>query len=164
MGIKDQFTPEQWKSIYNAPFAAATYVASASGDTYQLGREESKVNKLIKKQVQHEGESGYGELVDSILAEMKAMSRKETKALAIKYEGNWIGSWRGTAWVALEAAVKATANLPGQDGFKQWLWDIGKAAAEAYKSGFAGIGGVAVDAQEQTALNDLARLFGLKQS
>ncbi len=164
MGIREQFTPDQWKSIYNAPYAAATYVAAASGDVYQLGREESRINKLIKKQVEHEGESGYGELVDSILAEMKSMSRKEAKDLALKYEGNWIESRRGTAWIALEGAVTATANLPGKDGFKQWLWDVGKAAAQASKSGFAGIGGVAIDAQEQTALNDLARLFGLKPS
>jgi len=163
MGIRDQFTPEQWKSIYNAPYAAATYVAAASGDVYQLGREESKFNKLIKRQVEKGGESGYGALVDAILADMKAMSRKEEKALALKYEGNWIESRRSTAWIALESAVKATASLPGKDGFKQWLWDVGKAAAEASKSGFAGLGGVSVDAQEQIALNDLARLFCLKQ-
>jgi hypothetical protein len=36
MGIKDQLTEEQFKAIYNGPFAAAMYVATASGGGFEM--------------------------------------------------------------------------------------------------------------------------------
>jgi hypothetical protein len=85
MGIKDPLTPEQWKAVYNAPFAAAVYVTAASGSNTEERLERRAVNKVIKETLKNGG-SEYGEMVAAIVADMNAMSGKEKKAITVSHK------------------------------------------------------------------------------
>jgi hypothetical protein len=157
MGIKDQVTAEQFKAIYNGPFAAATYVATASGGGFEMVSELLSAGKFLSEQLKAGGESGYGELVDGLLADLRGMSKDEAKAATVGYESKDPAVLRAQAKGAVVEAGAAAAGLAGADGYRTWLLDIAGAVAAAKTGGFLGIGAKSVvDEQEQAALDELA--------
>jgi hypothetical protein len=106
------------------------------------------------------GGSGYGELVDDLLAAIKGMSQADAKAETHKYEGKDLESIRSEARQVVADGVAIAANLSGADGYKRWILDMARKVAETKTGGFLGIGAKAViDEREQAALDDLADLI-----
>jgi hypothetical protein len=163
MGIKDQVTAEQWKLIYNAPFAAATYVATASGGVLELIKELFAVGKMVTDQARQSGGSGYGALVDAVLEEMQAMSKGDAQSATISYAGRDAEGMRAEARRIVADAAGVLDTVPGGDGYKTWLGAVARKAAEASRDGFLGLGGSGrpVDDEEQAALRDLAIALGI---
>ncbi|MDR7418267.1 MAG: hypothetical protein QN178_05095 [Armatimonadota bacterium] len=162
MGIKDQVTPEQWRLIFSAPFAAATYVATASGGTLELIKELFSVGTLLTDQAKQNGGAGYGALVDAVLNEMQAMSKRDAPSATIAYASLDVEGKRAEArQIVADAAVVLDA-VAGGDGYKKWLVDVARAAAGASRGGFLGLDGGdrPVDAREQAALRELAAALG----
>jgi hypothetical protein len=157
MGIKDQLTAEQFRAVYNGPFAAATYVATASGGGFEMVSELLSAGKFVGEQLKASGEAGYGELVDGLLADLRGMSKDEAKAMTIQYEGKDPVALRAQAKQAVADASASVASMAGADGYKKWLLDIARTVAAAKTGGFLGIGAKSVvDEQEQAALGELA--------
>jgi hypothetical protein len=164
MGLKDQLTAEQFKEVYNAPLAAATYVSTASGGGFEMVSELLSAGKFISEQLKAGGETGYGELVDGLLADLRGMSKEEAKAETVRYEGKDPATLRGQARQIVVDAASAVNDMAGADGFKKWVLDIAQKVAEAKTGGFLGIGAKSVvDVQEQAALDDLATVLALSQ-
>lgn len=166
MDIKEQLTPEQIKLVFNAPLAGATYVAAASGGGFDMVKELTNASKFMAEAAQKGGESGYGELVDSLLALIRGMSRDDAKAQQIQYE-------KSPDAAAMRAQVKQTvvdgwavvAALPGADGFVRWVLDVSRAAALSKTGGHFGFGNKSeIDPQEQAALDDLAAVMAAPQA
>ena len=161
MGIKDKVSSDQWKVLFNAPFAASTYVSSASGGGLDMIKEVITAGKFMQDLAGQSGGSAYGELVDDLLAAMKGMSPDDAKAEAYKYEGKDLESVRDEAKRVVEDGVALSASLPDGDGYKRWILDMATRVAETKTGGFLGIGAKAViDEKEQAALDELAALIG----
>jgi hypothetical protein len=161
MGIKDQITPEQWKLLFNAPVAASTYVAMASGGGFDMIKEIYTAGKFVQDLAQQAGGSGYGELVDDLLASMTGMSKEDAKANTIQYEAKDPAAIRASAKQVVADGIAVAATLPGADGYKRWILDMARQVAETKTGGFLGIGSKSViDEKEQAALDELAAMLG----
>lgn len=162
MGIKDQVTAEQWKGLLNAPVAASTYVSTASGGGLEMFGEIMTASKFIQNLAKKATTSGYGELVDELLAQMKSMSRQDAKANALQFKAKDVAALRAEAKQYVADAAGVASGLPGADGYKRWILDMARQVAETKTGGFLGIGSKSViDEKEQAALNELAATFGM---
>jgi hypothetical protein len=162
VSLKDQLTPEQWKAVFNAPIAAATYVATASGGGFEMIKEIMEAGKFMTQAAQA-GDSSYGELVSDYLTIMKGMSKDEIKANSVQYENTKdVNAVREQTKQTVASAWAAISGLPGADGFARWILQIGRTTALAKTGGHFGIGNKSViDEQEQAALDALAAELGL---
>ena len=162
MSIKEQVSPEQWKSLFNAPSAASTYVSTASGGGLEMFRELFSASKFVQEQVAKTSGSGYGKLVDDFVATIKTMSPKDAMADTIKYQSKDPAGLREEAKKIVAEGVAAASALPDSDGYKRWILDMARKVAETKTGGFLGMGGTSViDEKEQTALDELAALMGV---
>jgi hypothetical protein len=165
VGLRNQLTAEQFRAVYNAPLAAATYVSTASGGGFEMVSELLSAGKFISEQLKAGGETGYGELVDGLLADLRGMSKDDAKAETVKYEGKDPAALRGQARQIVADAGAAVGGMPGADGFQRWILDIAGTVAAAKTGGFLGIGAKSVvDAQEQAALDELAAALAVSPS
>ncbi|HRX02134.1 MAG: hypothetical protein H6646_07680 [Anaerolineales bacterium] len=161
MDIKQDLSAEDFKLVFNTPLAAATLVAASSGGGFDMIKELTSASQFMASEAKKGGESGYGELVDSLLAAILGMSKDEGKTLEMQYE-------KSQDPKAMIAQVRQTvvngwavvAALPGADGFAKWVLDVARAAALAKTGGHFGFGNKSeIDAQEQAALDDLAGIM-----
>jgi hypothetical protein len=159
MGIKEQLPPEQWKAVYNAPFAAAVYVTAASGSYTEERLERRTANKVIKESLK-QGGSQYGELVAAIIADMNTISGKEKKAITVEYKSWGLDMMRPDSWMIVNQAAKALAGKPGIEGFKQWVLDVARRSAESSRGGFLSkTGNTPLDSKEIFAMTEIERIF-----
>ena len=162
MSIKDQVNPAEWKALYNAPVAAATFVASASGGGFEMIKEIVSASKFAKQVAEQATGSAYGAVVDDLLTVMKGMSVEDAKANALKYQSRDPDGIRAEAKQVVADAVAATSAMPGADGFRRWILDMARQVAETKTGGFLGIGAKSVvDEKEQAALAELSTVLGL---
>ena len=112
MSIKEQVSPEQWKSLFNAPSAASTYVSTASGGGLEMFKELFSASKFIQEQVAKTSGSGYGKLVDDFVAAIKTMSPKDAMADTIKYQSKDPAGLREEAKKIVADGVAAASALP----------------------------------------------------
>lgn len=163
MGFKEKVTEEQWKALLNAPSAASTYVATASGGGFDVIKEIFTAMKFVQESLAKTGGSGYGTMVDELLAEMKGMTAQDAKEDAIKYESKDMPSIRAEAKQIVANGAAAAATLNEGDGYQRWILDMARKVAETRTGGVLGFGGSSViDEKEQAALDELAVLMGLK--
>jgi len=162
MSIKDQVSAEQWKALINAPGAASTFVATASGGGLEIFKEIFSASKFTQQLAAKSGGSGYGNLVDELISAMKNMSSDDAKATAIQYQSQNPVDIRAEMKQLVADGASATAALPDAEGFKRWLIDIAREVAETKTGGVLGFGGQSViDEKEQAALDELADLLGV---
>lgn len=162
MSIKDQLGEQNWRVIFNAMSAASSYVSTASGGGMEAFKEIFSASKFAQELWQKEGGSGYGEIVDELLSDMKDMPMKQAKRMAIKFESKDVEGIRYELKQVVADAAASISGLPGEEGFKQWLLDMARRVAETRTGGFLGIGGKAViDEQEEAAIGELADILGV---
>jgi hypothetical protein len=162
MSIKDGLSAEQWKVVFNTPSAAAMFVSTASGGAFEMIKEIMTASQFMQELIKREGGSGYGELVDDLLATIKGMSTDEVKENAIRFEAKDPVGARAEVKQVVADGVAAVAALPGAEGFKRWVLDVAREVAETKTGGFLGIGSKSViDEQEQAALDELKEMMSL---
>jgi hypothetical protein len=161
MTLKEQLTPEQSKAVFGAPMAAALYVSSASGGAFEMMKESVTASKMLAEQMQASGDSGFGEIVDDMLATMRGMSKDEMKAMTPMDESvKDMTALRLKAKQVVADAWAAVAALPGADGYARWLMEIAQATALTKTGGHFGIGNKSVvDEKEQAALDELKQVM-----
>jgi len=162
MSIKEQVTPEQWKLLFNAPSAASTFVSTASGGGLEMVKELFSASKFMQEMAAKSGGSGYGKVVDDLLASVKGMSFNDAKENTIKYQSKDIASVRTEMKQIVADAAAVVASMPESEGFKRWILDMAREVAETKTGGFLGVGGTSViDEKEQAALEELAAMLGV---
>ena len=119
MSFKDKVSEEQWKSLINAPGAASMYVATASGGGFEVIKEVYTAMKFVQESLTKAGGSGYGTMVDELLAAMKGMSFQDAKEDTIKYQTKDMASIRAEARQFVADGVAAAAAQPEADGYKR---------------------------------------------
>src|SRR5512137_598171 len=117
MGIKEQVSAEQWKLIVNAPGAASTFVATASGGGFEVFKEIFTASQFTAELGSKTAGSGYGILVDDLLAAMKGMSIEDAKTFSFKYEATDLAGMRAEMKKAVADGVGVASTLPGGDGY-----------------------------------------------
>ena len=158
---KDDFTPEQWQQLVNAPRMASIYIALAS-PSGPLGviKEALALPRLVLAAV---NSAGGDPLVDAVAADFKEQVEKRqmaTPGLSRDYE---------TLKVQCLDACRDVATLladwpaPEAESFKRWVYQAALNSAEAAREGgFLGIGGVRVSEAETAALKDIAQALALE--
>jgi len=162
MGIREQVGEEKWKLLINSVGAASTFVATASGGGLEIFKEVFSASKFAQETAAKAGSSGYGSLVDNLLAAMKGMSLEDAKATAVKYESKTPAELRAEMKQIVANGAAVAATLPDGEGFKRWLVDMARKVAETKTGGVLGFGGQSViDEKEQAALDELAAMLGM---
>jgi hypothetical protein len=160
MGTKEQLSSDQWKSFFNAPFAAATFVSTASGGGFEMLGEIINATKFMQRLAEQPSGSGYGVLVDDLLSVIKGMSKEEAKESAFPYQSKDPQSLRAEAKQLVANGAAVAGSLTGGDGYKRWILDMAREVAATKSGGFLGIGGKSViDEKEEAAIQELADLI-----
>jgi hypothetical protein len=158
MTTKAQFTPEEWNSLLSAPSLAALYVALASPGIVDSVKESLAAATAIAKAAQ---EAPANELMGALITDYK--DREALKGARPQVEMKDPAQVKGDVLNGLRtvgALVDAKATPAEASHFKQWLYQIAQASANAAKEGdFLGIGGQRVSAEESAALKEIADTF-----
>lgn len=162
MNIKEQVTPEQYKTLLNGISAAAAYVSTASGGGFEGIKEIFNASKYARDAAVKESGSGYGVLADGLLDEMAEMSFGEARQSAIDIDARDLPGMRSELKQAVASAAAIAASQPDGPGYKRFLVDVARTVAETKTGGFLGIGAKSViDPAEQVALDELAALLNV---
>jgi hypothetical protein len=157
MASKADFTPEEWQTIGLSPIITSMYISMAdvSGPIGLMKEMFAAVSSIVEGAK----DANALQIVKDLAADMEAKAFKpelpkfKTKEEALEFAKAELG----------KAITLVEAKTPGDGpGFRQWLYDVAKKAAEAGKEGgFLGFGGTAVSEQEQAALGQLATVLGV---
>lgn len=153
MGIKENFTEEEWKKLLSIPYAVSMAIIMAA-PSFLGAFSESKA--LFAEPSKLAAASGSG-LVGILSAEMQLKGRdliKEQQDL-IKQDKS------GFRCKTIEACKSVTAilskNHPEDEAaYKKWVMAIGQKVAEAAKEG-----GVAISEPEKAVLSEVSAAFGI---
>ena len=160
MTTKAAFNADEWQKLQQAPVTAGMYITLASPSIGDSLKEPMAVASRIAKAAT---ESTGSELMQTLTGEFKDFAT----ARASKPDLD-MGQPDQVKQQALDN-VRDAARLVEQKGtaaeaaeYKQWLYDLARASAEAAKEGdFMGIGGEKVNDAEREALDKLAGTLGL---
>ena len=160
MHIKEQISPEQWKTLLNGISAASAYVSTASGGGFESIKEILNASKYVRDLAVKESGSGYGALTDELLDSMQDMSFGEARESAFDIESRDVPGMRSELkQIVADAAGLAAAQTDGA-GYQRFLLDVARTVAETRTGGFLGIGAKSViDPEEQAALDELDSLL-----
>lgn len=164
MTTKADFTTEEWQNLLKAPLAVGAIITMASFSLGDAIFESLSVGKKLGELVK---EASDDTLMAALAAEYKggrnadvkqAMEslRKDSRDPAV-VKAELLGDVQSAA-----TAVDAKASSQEATQFKQWLYSVGEAAANAAKEGdFLGIGGQKVSPEEKNALDEIKLALGL---
>jgi hypothetical protein len=152
MGLKENFTPEEWQNLASLPYAAAMTVMMASPNLLGVWGE----TKAMMQQPASLAAASGSSLVGLLSAEVQSRA----KDLIQEQQADWKRDQAGYLARTLEAARAATgalAKVPAEeaDAYRQWVLDTATRVAEDSKEG-----GAAVSEQEQAALAELTGALG----
>ncbi len=153
MGVKEDFSPEEWENLIRVPYAVAMTVMMAAPNIMGLWGE---TKAMMQAPAALAAASG-APLVGLLSAEMQARGKN-----LIQGEQNaWKSDQAGYRTKVLEACRAAGAALakaaPDEaEAYKQWVLAIGTRVAEASKEH-----GVAVSEPEKAALAEISGALGI---
>lgn len=162
MTTQADYTPEEWRVLFNAPVMAGMVVmlAGKSGPI-QIAREMFAIGSSMAE-IDQGGNTN--ELIKSIVAEVKARNKPEGEAP--RPEDVEQARSLATEHLRQVAVILDRKSTPEEAaGFKQWLVAISQKVAQAAKEGgFLGFGGTQVTADEEAAMQQVAGALGTSGS
>src|SRR5687768_13163097 len=154
MSVKDNFTPEEWKSLLRAPMLAGYAVAGAAPSKQEdFVREMAAVAEGI---VEGEGRAAKGSLLGTVVADIIANAedeqRGQTEKLSVEETRNRaLETCRAVAGM-LESKVSPEEAYE----YKRWVLVLAeRVAAAAKEGGLFGFGGEQVSGSEVATINDI---------
>jgi hypothetical protein len=158
---KQDFTPEEWAELLQAPMTVTLYITVSSPSVFGSIKEAYSTAKEIAHLTQSQHEN---QLLRELAVEFKdretarkAQPEIESKDPARIMEGALNELEDVKRLLNEKATPEESAEILG------WLYQIGLAAANAAKEGgFLGIGAVRVSPNEQAALADLQRVLDVE--
>jgi hypothetical protein len=160
MSTKNDYTPEEWKSINAAPFLAGLFITMAD-PSFVVGI--TKEAMAVGKAISESGTASQAEVIRSLVESMKAGgvgARPELPDIP-RRDLNAARSAMAEHLQKASAAIAARSPAEAQ-AYKEWLMAAAKRVAEAAREGgFLGFGGTLVSEREQEALEELAGKLGV---
>ncbi len=150
--IREQVTPEEWRTLCAAPWAAGLYVATAVGGKVQEVRERLALGAALHRALERDHKHDLiGAVAADILSEAPPGAR-----------WTWHPGDRPAMLHVVAAARTIASRLPSGLAFRRWLMDLAREVAAAeIDGGWLGIGAETVHQMEHAALIDLANALGL---
>ncbi|MBP2146817.1 hypothetical protein J2129_002271 [Methanofollis sp. W23] len=161
MTTKDDYTPEEWGRLLQAPVYVGFYVIMADPNLRGMIKELRALSKALESQLVPESAR---ELVVSLVAEIREKSEGMKKLPGTEELSQGTPEEiRARVLDTLRGVTPLLENkAPSEEiaGFKKWLLSLALVVAEASKrGGFLGIGGVRVSEKEKAALAELDRVL-----
>jgi len=154
---KEDFTAEEWQTLFNAPSMAGLAVTAASpSGPIGVMKEMFSVGMSLADLVKNKSDNT---LIQALVEDVKNRGTKPRKPENVK-------SMEEVKTFALQQ-LQATAEIldkknAGSEGeeFKSWLVAISQRTAEAAKEGgFLGFGGESVSSEEEATLGEISAIL-----
>jgi hypothetical protein len=153
VGVKDNFTAEEWGSLLRAPMLAGYAVAgSAPSKQEDFVREMAALADGIAEGERASQDTLLGAAVADIIADAGDGQRGQTEKLSLQeVRGRALETCRAAA-----AVLKAKADPAEAYEYKRWVLVVAERVASAAKEGgLFGFGGEQVSGAEVATINDI---------
>jgi hypothetical protein len=155
MGIKENFTSDEWENLISLPYAVSMTIMVAAPNVLGVWGE---TKAMMQEPANLAAKSGSA-LNGLLLAEMQPRIKELMKQQQDAWKHDQAG-YRGKTLGACRSAVAALAKVPPDEAlaYKKWVLAIGLKVAEAAKEH-----GVAVSDPEKAALAELSEALGISE-
>jgi hypothetical protein len=154
MSVKDQFTPDEWKSLLKAPMLVSYAVAGAAPSKQEdFVRELAAVAEgVIEAEHRASKDSLLGAVIVDIVANAEDEQRGQTEKLSLdEVKVRALDTCREVA-----AVLETNASPDEAYEYKRWVLVVAeKVAAAAKEGGFLGFGGEQISASEIATINEI---------
>jgi hypothetical protein len=163
MATKANFTPDEWARVVASPMVAGMAVTAADpSGLWGLLKESLSGGWALLEAKQGAGTNSLAKAVaeDFTTPETRTAARNQVMA---QFKGLQLGELKGKAIEELRAVAALVDAKAPEDaaGFKTWLDQVARKAAEAgNEGGFLGFGGVAVSDAERATLAEISAALG----
>ena len=167
MADKASFTPDEWAQVVASPMVASMAITAADpSGLWGLLKEAMSSGWALVEAKQNAGANPLAKAVadDITSSETRTAARERVQA---QFQGVQLGALKTKAIEELRAVSFLVDTKAPEDagGFKAWLSQVAKKAAEAgSEGGFLGFGGVAVSDAEQATLAEISTALGMQGS
>lgn len=156
MGMKENFTTEEWENLVCLPYAVSMTIMVAAPNVLGVWGE---TKAMMQEPANLAAKSGSA-LVGLLLAEMQP----RIKDLMKKQQDTWKhdqAGYRGKTLETCRSAAAALSKVPPDEAlaYKKWVLAIGLKVAEAAKEH-----GVAVSDPEKAALAEISGALGISSA
>ncbi len=153
MGMKENFTADEWKNLVALPYAISMAVIAAAPNMMGLWSE----TKSMMQEPPNLAASSGSALAGLIIAE----AQPQLKELVTGQQHQWKedqAGYRTRVVTACTSAAAALGKVPPEEAlaYKKWVLAVGLKVAEASKED-----GNAVSALEKTALDEISAALGV---
>ncbi len=154
MGIREDFTNEEWQMLLNIPYEVSmTIVTAAPSLLGAFGESKALITAPAELAA-----SGGSDLVGVLSSEMQSKAKDLIKQQQGAVRRDQAGYRQKTIEDCKSASITLSKITPDEAiAYKKWVLAIGQKVAEAAKEK----GGVVVSETEQTVLNEVSAAFGM---
>ncbi len=160
MSVKDNFTPEEWKSLLKAPMLVSYAVAGAapSGEKGIMQEMSAVADAIIDGGQGAAKDSLVGEVVASIVANAEDEAQGQTEKISVDEVKN--KAMEHCRMIAGLLQQKASAEDSAE--YKKWLLRVAHKVAQAAKEGgIFGFGGTQVSGSEVAIMNEIGEAINV---
>jgi hypothetical protein len=153
MGMKENFTLDEWENLISLPYAVSLTVMVAAPSVLGVWGE----TKAVLQEPAHLATTSGSGLVGLLFAEMQSRVKDLMKDQQNAWKHDQTG-YRKKTLDSCRSATTALAKVPQEEGlaYKKWVLAIGLKVAEAAKEN-----GVAVSDPEKEALSEISVALGI---
>jgi hypothetical protein len=161
MGVKENFTAEEWRALLRAPMLVSYAVAGAapSDETGYIQEMKAVADAITESEPRAAKDSLISEVIAQIFANADDDERGPTEKISV-------GDVRERALANCQEVaglLQSKASPQEAEDYKRWLLVIAQRVASAAKEGgFLGFGGSQVSKSEAATLNEIAAALGLE--
>jgi len=152
MGIKENFTDEEWQKLLSVPYAVSfTIVTAAPSLLGAFGESKTMLTEPAKLA------ASSGDLVGTLSGEMQSRAKELIKQQQNLFKQDKSGYRSKTIEACTSASAILAKTTPEEAiAYKKWVLAIGQKVAEAAKEQ-----GVAVSEPEKAVLSEVSAAFGM---
>ena len=154
MGVRDNFTAEEWKGLLRAPMLAGYAVAGAAP-----GRRDDFVREmaaLAEAVAEREHAAAKDSLVGAVVADIIANAEDEHRGTTERLSTADVRARALDTCRAVADALEAKAAPEEAHDYKRWVLKVAERVASAAKEGgLFGLGGEQVSGGEVATINDI---------
>lgn len=160
MGVKENFTAEEWRALLRAPMLVSYAVAGAAPSSQDGYIQEMKAvaDAISESEERAAKDSLISEVVANIIANAEDDERGETEKISV-------GDTRERALANCQEVanlLQTKASPQEADDYKRWLLGVAQRVAGAAKEGgIFGFGGAQVSKEEVATIGEIAAALGV---
>lgn len=155
MGVKENFTAEEWRALIKAPMLVSYAIAGAAPSDEEGYIQEMKAvaDAISESEERAAKDSLISEVVAQIIANAEDNERGQTEKISVNdTKERALANCREVA-----SLLQAKASSQDAEDYKRWLLGVAQRVASAAKEGgIFGFGGSQVSKTEVATINEIA--------